>query len=333
MNTAEAMPPLTFAPILKEKVWGGRRLETLGKPLPDGTSVGESWELADLDTTSASGGGGDAAHSVVARGPHAGRTLRDLVASAPGAVLGSGDASAGAFPLLIKFLDANQNLSVQVHPSPAYAASHAGAHLKTESWYIVDAEPGAVIYKGVREGVSREQFAAAIEAGAVEDLLIAVPVRRGDFHHLPSGTCHALGGGILVAEVQTPSDTTFRVYDWGREGRELHIEPSLACIEFGPPARLEPIRARDGARRTPLEANEFYELAELRFEAGETETISSPGIATVRMHLEGRGVLVSDDNESLELTGGVTVLLPAFMPTTHARYDTSTVILEARLPA
>lgn len=231
--------PLLFDPIYKEKVWGGRSLERLGRTLPgDGTTpIGESWELADLASTSASGGGGGAEHSVVSSGPLAGKTIRELMVAHGEALLGRGvqPAADGGFPLLIKFLDAKENLSVQVHPSREYAAAHPDAHLKSEAWYIVFCAPGAVIYKGLKPGVTPEQLRTAIETNtdeAVVPLLNAVPVKPGDCHYLPSGTLHALGAGVLVAEVQTPSDTTFRVYDWGRTDRELHVEQAMACIDF-----------------------------------------------------------------------------------------------------
>lgn len=230
--------PLLFEPILLEKVWGGRRLERLGKRLPAGKKIGESWELADLGATSASGAGGGAARSKIINGPLAGRTIREAMEAAGDDILPRvARAAGGGFPLLIKFLDAGENLSVQVHPSPAYAAAHPGAHLKTECWVILDAEPGSVIYKGVREGVGREEFARLARSGdaAIVEAMAAVPARVGECHNLPSGTVHALGAGVLVAEVQTPSDTTFRLYDWGRTGRELHVEAALECSDFGPP--------------------------------------------------------------------------------------------------
>ncbi len=242
MTLESDLYPLVFQPIYKQKIWGGRALERLGRVLPGDSSVaiGESWELADLATTSVSGGGGNAAHSVVANGPLAGKTIRELIETYGERLLGKGVAPSadGGFPLLIKFLDAKENLSVQVHPSPEYAAAHPEAHLKSEAWYIVDAEPGAVIYKGIKPGTTPDQLRAAIEANtddAVVPLLSAVPAVKGDCHYLPSGTLHALGAGVLVAEVQTPSDTTFRVYDWGRTDRELHVEQAMACIEFGNP--------------------------------------------------------------------------------------------------
>lgn len=232
-----ALSPLVFEPMLYEKVWGGRRLERLGKRLPAGKLIGESWELADLGATSTSGAGGGAARSIIASGPLKGKALHEVMESAGDRVLSPvARTEEGNFPLLIKFLDAAQNLSVQVHPSPAYAAANPGANLKTECWYILDAEPGSVIYKGIKPGVAREEFArlARSDDPAIVDALIAVPARPGDCHNLPSGTVHALGAGVLVAEVQTPSDTTFRLYDWGCEGRELHVEQAIECADFGP---------------------------------------------------------------------------------------------------
>ena len=237
--------PLLFEPIYKEKVWGGRSLETLGRKLPGDASalIGESWELVDLATTSASGGGGAAEHSVVQNGPLAGTTINQLIAADRAAILGDLAPDCTTFPLLIKYLDASDNLSVQVHPSPDYAAAHPEAHLKSEAWYVVDCKPGAVIYKGLKPGVCASQLREALQTNtddAVVPLLNTIEVKPGDCHYLPSGTCHALGAGVLVAEVQTPSDTTFRVYDWGRTGRELHIEQAIACIDFDHPATAGP---------------------------------------------------------------------------------------------
>lgn len=231
--------PVIFEPVILEKVWGGRALEKLGKNLPrPAATYGESWELADMDATSASGAGGGAVRSAIAAGPLKGKSIRDAINLWGDALLPKSLRSpTGGFPLLIKFLDARENLSVQVHPSPAYARAHPGAHLKTECWCILAAEPGASIYVGIRAEVSRERFEDAARAGSpdIVAMLNRVPAIPGECHNLPSGTVHALGAGVLVAEVQTRSDTTFRLYDWGRFGRELHIEPALDCSSFEPP--------------------------------------------------------------------------------------------------
>jgi mannose-6-phosphate isomerase len=249
--------PLLLEPILMEKVWGGTRLARWGKPVAHGTRVGESWELADLSATSASGGGGGSARSRIANGPLAGRTLHDAIELwAESLLLKDRLTPAGDFPLLVKFLDARENLSVQVHPSHKYAAGHPGSHLKTECWLILEAQPGSVIYKGVKPGVTPKMFRSHIHDGTVADDLVRVPAVVGECHNLPSGTCHALGAGVLVAEVQTPSDTTFRVFDWGRVGRELHIEQAMRCITFGaaPRARSFP---RDAAESSLAHTSHF----------------------------------------------------------------------------
>jgi mannose-6-phosphate isomerase len=260
----------------------------------------------------------------VARGPHAGATLAELIASDRAAVLGDAALSPeGGFPLLVKYLDAAENLSVQVHPSPAYAAAHPGAHLKTESWYVVDADPGGLIYKGVRPGVTPERFRRAIGDGSLVELLHAVPVRAGDTHHLPSGTCHALGAGVLVAEVQTPSDTTFRVFDWGREGRALHVEEAMACIDLAAQPDLEPARA-GGEGPTTLVRTGDYTLAERRVRPGRSAPIGRAGAPTVVMVPAGGGSI-----EGVELERGDTALLPASMAarTFEARAETTLLVI------
>ncbi|MBL8745424.1 MAG: class I mannose-6-phosphate isomerase [Phycisphaerae bacterium] len=332
--------PLVLEPIFKEKVWGGRRLERLGKAIPEGQLIGESWELADLDATSADGGGGESAISRIAQGEMRGLTLREAVRAFGPNLMGSlRSTPSGGFPLLVKFLDAKENLSVQVHPSPAYAASHPGAHLKTESWYVLDAEPGSVIYKGIKQGVTREQFASHLREGdACVNDLIAVPVRRGDFHHLPSGTCHALGAGVMVAEVQTPSDTTFRVYDWGRTGRAMHLQQALECIHFGPPPRLAAVRAED-APRCQLVETDFYTVAELNHQGGSEHAIENlpafpSGGPMVWMVLKGQGRIEAVDGSfrPVEFGAGTTILFPAAMGRATSVAARDATILEVRFP-
>ncbi len=298
--------PLTFEPILKEKVWGGRRLARYGKSLPEGALVGESWEVADLATTSASGGGGGEARSMIASGTMAGRTLHDAMEAWGRGLLGTArPAPDGGFPLLVKFLDAREHLSVQVHPSPEYAREHPGAHLKTECWYVLEADLGSVIYKGVKRGVARADFERALRRGqgeGVVQLLEAVPAVPGECHNLPSGTVHALGAGVLVAEVQTPSDTTFRVYDWakeyGRAGRELHVEQAMACIDFKPAPRAVKFF---GEGTMPMASTAIYSVT-----AAGRGTTRVAGACTVVICAAGR-ITVGD----LPVKAGGVVLVPA----------------------
>lgn len=320
MSANTDLYPLTCEPIYKEKVWGGRAFETLGRTLPGNAAagIGESWEIADLATTSKSGGGGNAEYSVVANGPLKGQSIRELMQQYGDALLGPGVKSAddGGFPLLIKFLDAKENLSVQVHPSPEYAAANPGAHLKSEAWYIAGSEPGAVIYKGVKPGTTPDDLRAALETNtdeAVVPLLNAIEVSEGDCHYLPSGTLHALGAGVLVAEVQTPSDTTFRVYDWGRTDRELHIEQAMACIDFksAPAQETRQAQSMDGFTVTPKASCPFFLIDELASDA-QIQIPRSPLRAEILIPIAGEASITRvATGQSTELRPGQTVLVPA----------------------
>lgn len=219
--------PLTFHPIFKERVWGGRRLEELyGKQLPAGKPIGESWEISDRP--------GDV--SVIANGPLAGKDLHWLMQNHPRELLGKASNQQGRFPLLIKILDAQEKLSLQVHPPPN-KARELGGEPKTEMWYIADSAPGAELFVGLKRGVTRQQFEQKIHVGTVAECFHRLKVKKGDAMFLPSGRVHAIGAGLVIFEIQQNSDTTYRVFDWNRVGldgkpRELHVRPSLESIDF-----------------------------------------------------------------------------------------------------
>lgn len=222
------MDVLLFEPILKRLIWGGRRLgELLGKPLGEAADYAESWEIVDH--------GAD--QSIVSVGPLRGKTLRQLLRDHPAELLGR-DLHHEAFPLLFKFLDCHRVLSVQVHPHDDYATRMAVPDLgKTEAWYVVDAQPGSLIYAGLKTGVDAAALEQAMLAGRVEEVLHSAEPRVGDCFYIPAGTVHALGGGLVVAEIQQASNTTFRLFDWNRldqqgRGRELHVREALAVTDF-----------------------------------------------------------------------------------------------------
>ncbi len=324
--------PLLLAPIYKEKVWGGRGLEEFGRFLPGGSEamIGESWELADLPVTNLSGGGGEAARSVIRNGPLSKRTLGDVIRDFGPMVTGTMQLSPdGSFPLLIKYLDARENLSVQVHPSEAYAAEHPDVHLKSEAWYVVATEPGAKIYRGLVAGVDRELFQVAAQDGSLEALLRSEPVEPGQCIYLPSGTVHALGGGVLVAEVQTVSDTTFRIFDWGRTGRELHIQEALACIDFTgkepETVDFEDVAADDGdwAMR-PLVSCEHFQMNEWTALGTVPHAFVSDELS-VLMVVSGSAIITWGEGEGRTLMVGTgdTVVLPAGLASVevHAKLD------------
>jgi mannose-6-phosphate isomerase len=313
--TSSAPYPLLLEPILKEKVWGGRRLTEFGKKLPPEARIGESWEVADLPSTAPGGGGGDPARSVVAAGPLAEHTLHDAMDRWGRRLLGtSSPTAAGDFPLLVKWLDAAEHLSVQVHPTAEYVAAHPSANLKTESWVVLDADTDSHLYLGLHDGVTGADVARGARDGTLPGMLRRVPAVPGDCHHLPSGTIHALGAGVLVAEVQTPSDTTFRLYDWaaeyGREGRELHLEQALECLDFGdPPA---PTAAPTGAGAARLVTTPHYWIWQLR-PGDRTFQEGGGGSWRVMMVTSGEVRMRASDESfaPLELAKGDTVVVPA----------------------
>ena len=219
--------PLTFQPIFKERVWGGRKLQDLyQKPLPPAVPIGESWEISDRP--------GDI--SVIANGPLAGKNLHWLMQNHAPELLGGAKTQAGRFPLLVKLLDARDKLSLQVHP-PAQKAAQLGGEPKTEMWYIADAAPNAELYVGLKRGVTRQEFEQKVRSGTVADCFHRASVHQGDAMFLPSGRVHAIGAGLVIFEIQQNSDTTYRVFDWNRVGldgkpRQMHVAESLASIDF-----------------------------------------------------------------------------------------------------
>ena len=223
------LPPLIFEPLLKRIRWGGRRLGShLQKPIGEGNDYAESWELADH--------GND--QSRILGGPLAGITLRQLMQTRPHELLGK-EAGITQFPLLIKFLDANDWLSLQVHPDDALARRYdPHENGKTEAWVILDAQSESRICAGLKAGVDATALREGLQSGNIEELLHMIPVKSGDCVFVPAGTVHAIGPGILLAEVQQQSNLTFRLHDWGRidsngQPREIHVEQSIECTDFG----------------------------------------------------------------------------------------------------
>jgi mannose-6-phosphate isomerase len=254
------MYPLLFAPVLKDYVWGGRNLERLlGRDLPAGR-VAESWEIAAHKD----------GQSIVINGPFAGMTLASVHEMLGLNLIGRRNAWAqerGKFPLLVKLLDAQDKLSVQVHPDDAYALAHEGNELgKTEMWVVLHAEPDAEIILGLRRGATKEKIRQAIAEGALERYLHSIPVRAGDFVCVPSRTLHAILGGVVIAEIQQSSNTTYRVYDWNRSSRgaarPLHVRQAMEVINF---ELIEPslptptvVFDSDGVKRSLLCQNQYF---------------------------------------------------------------------------
>lgn len=253
------LPPLVFAPLYRRYIWGGHRFaEAFGRDLPPGDTCAESWELVDR--------GAD--QSVVSLGPLAGTSLGWLVQERGVELLGRA-APLAVFPLLFKFLDANRVLSVQVHPDDERAARlDPPDRGKTEAWYVVAAEPGSRIYAGLEDGVDRAALAAAIRAGTCDAVLHSFEPQSGDCVFIPAGTVHAIGAGLLVAEIQQSSDVTYRLFDWNRTAadgkpRPLQIEAGVEAVtRTGPVSPVQPRPTEDPAVRR-LVTSEFFLLDEI----------------------------------------------------------------------
>ncbi|MBM4017674.1 MAG: class I mannose-6-phosphate isomerase [Planctomycetes bacterium] len=310
---------MKMEPVLVERIWGGRRLaELFGKPLAPGVRVGESWELSDHPH----------GRSRVADGPLAGRTLREVLERHGPAVLGPEGLARGwgeRFGLLIKFIDAADRLSVQVHPDDACAAALApGERGKTECWVVVRAEPGAWLIHGLVPGVTREALAAAIaerpagKAGRLEELLARRPVRAGDFIWVPAGTVHAIGPGLVLAEIQQSSDLTYRVFDWNRRGedgapRSLHVREALQVIRFSgdgpPPGGRGKTVDEPGLTVEHLADCTAFGLSRVCL-AGRSWAGRTGGECAAAVVLDGAGRLASG-SAAMPVRAGDTVLVPA----------------------
>ena len=288
---------LRLKPLYQERVWGGRALETaLGRTLPGANPIGEAWEIVDRPE----------AQSVVKGGRHAGKTLRELIEANPAEIMGPGWDKNRPFPILVKWLDCRERLSLQVHPPVAIAKQLQGEP-KTETWFIADTQPGASLLVGLKKGVTREQFEKALESNTLEPLVHRFPVAEGDSILVRSGQIHAIDGGNLILEIQQNSDTTYRVYDWGRVGlngkpRQLHVKESLASIkwdDFEPaPVRGSPTSSviaecdEFRIRRVVLDAGEA-----LHFGAGEQVRILS--VVTGELDGPGKNVIGRGENAVL----------------------------------
>jgi mannose-6-phosphate isomerase len=316
--------PLTFHPIFKERIWGGRELEKLyGKKLPPGKVIGESWEISDRP--------GD--ESVIANGKFAGKSLRWLMENHASELLGDAKpASGNRFPLLIKILDAREKLSLQVHP-PASKAAELKGEPKTEMWFIADAAPGAELFVGLKRGVTRAEFEKKISDGSVDECFHCVPVRAGDTMFLPSGRVHAIGDGLVIFEIQQNSDSTYRVFDWNRIGldgkpRELHIAQSLASIDFNDfkPKLVSETFLDDGKIKSrPLVHDKLFNVEYLEMKTGAVAKLKEKKlqiVATVSGQIEIKSGL-----EIVGLSAGQFCLIPASLERTEMLAKSNATLL------
>lgn len=312
---------LRFEPILKRARWGGRRLQSqLHKSLGPELDYAESWELVDH--------GND--QSRVISGPQAGLTLGELTRQFPRQIFGPHVIAPESFPLLVKFLDAQDLLSVQVHPNDQQAAQfQPKSRGKTEAWYILDAATDSCVYAGFQPGTTADMVNRALQAGKIADLLVALQVQRGDTLLIPAGTVHALGKGVLLLEIQQASDITFRLYDWGRVGadgqpRPLHVPESLQCLNFDSRPALQ--------RNLPvgeLTRSEYFSMHKQTAQ-GAVRLPHEDRLRIISV-VGGQGELItSRSRESLSL--GETLLLPACLEEVRIESTSEVEWIETRIP-
>lgn len=311
-ETAGLRAAIKLKPTLHETIWGGSALaQVAGKSVPTGAHVGESWETE--------------VGNVAENEPYAGVDLGTLVKRFGVRLLGSRavEVFGERFPLLTKFIDANDDLSVQVHPDDAYAREHEGGKLgKTEAWYILRVKPGARLVYGLERAATADEVRRAIADNRLEELLHYVEVKPGDVVYVPAGTVHAIGAGIVLYELQEYSDVTYRLYDYGRVQsngmpRDLHIEPSLAVMRYEPssPATVKPVALLSpniALKRRALVGSRYFLLEEVAL-AGSVGAAVRPSSCEIVTVLEGAARLRSSGGETVSLDQGETAVLPAYM--------------------
>ena len=326
---SEGLYPFRVDPRLDPKPWGSRGLEQFGFPLPSGIPIGEAVITAGEAQALAGSGVETQLGALVAADPLAIAGRRGLRATA----------NQPLFPLLVKLIDAAENLSIQVHPDDK-AASTVGRIGKTEAWHILAAAPGAVLYLGLRADVSIEEFAARChKGGETAGLLRRIPAVPGTTVLIPAGTVHALGAGVLVYEVQQPSDLTYRLDDWGRvdaagRSRELHIDVGLSVIDAeARPEVIPPVALRPGSGRRLLAACRYFALERLNLVTGEEETLelSAPESAQVVTCLTGEA-RVTANNAAITLTAGETLVIPAACSSARIRAIVPAMLLRTWVP-
>lgn len=302
--------PLKFKPLLKERIWGGSRMRSvLGKRLPSGKKIGESWELSGVE--------GDL--SVVANGYLAGNDIEELIEVYMGDLVGDTvyEKFGVEFPLLIKFIDAAEALSIQVHPDDALAAERHNAYGKTEMWYVIDSDADANLYLGFNHNVSREEYLDSVEAGTLSDMLTRVDVKPGDAYFIPAGTIHSIGGGVMVLEIQQTSDITYRVFDWNRtdkdgNSRELHTDLAVDAMDFHRRDDLDITVVPKPHEAVPMQSCDYFASSLLSVDGTMVRPYVELDSFVIYVCVDGSADMIWNGGRE-KIAKGETVLIPAEM--------------------
>lgn len=290
--------PIKLLPAFKDYLWGGTRLKTEFNKKSELEKVAESWELS----THKDG------ESIVASGEYKGKKLSEYIAENPYDVLGERARAFDFFPVLIKFIDAKDNLSVQVHPDDEYARKYNGEYGKTEMWYVLECDEGAQLYYGFKEKISKEEFRKRIENNTLTEVLNSVKVKKGDVYFIEAGTVHAIGKGIVICEIQQNSNTTFRVYDYNRKDangntRQLHIEQAIEV------AKTEPAKPYKSDRENVLASCKYFTVEKADVDGTKSFEINDNCFKSV-IAVEGSGILKLNGFETT-FGKGDSIFIPA----------------------
>ncbi len=320
--------PLKFKPILKDKIWGGEKLGSiLDKPIGDSKICGESWEISGVD--------GDI--SVVSEGSLEGKNLVELIDEFKGDLVGEKvyQKFGNKFPLLIKFIDANDDLSIQVHPDDELGMKRHNSFGKTEMWYVVDAEKGATLISGFNKQTSKEEYLEVFEAGRLTDILNREDVHNDDVFFLPAGRVHTIGKGLLIAEIQQTSDITYRIYDFDRVdangvGRELHVEEAVDAIDYNYYDEYK-TQYDQTAKEAEIGLSQYFITNRLLVEESISRNYSTFDSCTILMVLEGEGTL-EFDRGSVSYKLGDSILVPSNLSEINLKAGSKSKLLEVMIP-
>ncbi len=317
--------PLKFTPILKDKIWGGSKLKTvLNKDFSPLPNAGESWEISGVE--------GDI--SVVSNGFLAGNDLEELIEIYMGDLVGDHvyENFGVEFPLLIKFIDANDVLSIQVHPDDELSKERHNAYGKTEMWYVIEADKGSELIVGFNQDISKEEYLAKLEEGKLEEILNNAPVKEGSCFFIPAGRVHAIGKGILLAEIQQTSDVTYRMYDFNRKDdagnpRELHTELAVDAIDYSFEKKYETTYETEKNKTKELVRCAYFTTNILEFDKPVEKDYVELDSFVIYMCLEG-DMTITYEEDSLTVAKGESILIPAIIKNLTLTPKTKTKILE-----
>lgn len=320
--------PLKFEPILKDKIWGGQKLGTvLDKPIGDSENCGESWEISGVE--------GDI--SVVSEGSLQGKKLTDLIDEFKGDLIGEHvfEKFGTKFPLLIKFIDANDDLSIQVHPDDELGMKRHNSFGKTEMWYVVDAEEGATLISGFNKPTNKEEYLEVFEAGNLTDILNREDVFKDDVFFLPAGRVHTIGKGLLIGEIQQTSDITYRIYDFDRvddqgNSRELHVEEAVDAIDYNFYDEYK-TQYDHSAKEAEIGRSQYFITNRLVLDASDERDYTKSDSCVILMCLEGEGS-IDYENGSITYKLGDSILIPNCISGIRIVPSESSKLLEVTIP-